>query len=85
MYKNIEADINEEVESSVLNSFICISSKVIQAVDIKKKLIDEGLKEASVLKINYFTFFVNKRDGEAWNQQDIKILNNCFDKIHKCK
>lgn len=72
-----------EAEASFLNCYVCYSSKPMSAVYLKERLIDKGIANASIVKVNSLTFHVNIGDNETWLDSDINILKDCFLKIRK--
>lgn len=49
MFSFVEAEINTELEESLLGSYICYSDKMNNAVQLKEMLLSDGLVDARIL------------------------------------
>lgn len=82
MFSFVEAEINTELEESLLGSYICYSDKMHNAVQLKEMLLSDGLMDARILQISCFTHYVNKGDG-VWTAGELQILERYFFQIKK--
>lgn len=54
------------------------------ANDLKKLLHDNGLVDVRVLQAHYFTYYIDKDDGEL-SYEELHILKQIFFKIKRCE
>lgn len=78
IFEYTESEVDEDMEDSFMNSYVCYTDRKVDAVELRNLLISKGLSNAKVLKANDFMFFVNRKDSEAWLEEELLVLGQTF-------
>lgn len=60
MFSYVEAELSNQIESAMMESYVCYTNKPMKAVEVKDLLESYGLNEIKVLGVNCFTFTLKK-------------------------
>lgn len=77
--------VNEDVDISTMNCYVEYTSKLEMATKLKKKLIAKETQDVGILKVNQFTFYINKYTNDPWSKEYLEILEKFFSKTRKSK